>query len=148
MRRCTESPTMMSVESEAVWPEPLRTCLLEATATMPADYDELLGTIESLAPDAIVMIGNQALGPPEIAQWGGEPFWPELKAVAYDSWAAGTAAAAAAHGAILVDSALWLSGPDGNQLLRREFLGPDGLHFTEEGYAALAELFLSADGLE
>jgi len=130
------------------WPEPLRTCLIEATATMPADYDALLGTIEGLVSDeAIVMIGNQALGPPEIERWGNEPFWPELKAVAYDGWAAGIASAAAAHGAILVDSARWLSGPEGNRLLRREYLQPDGLHFTREGYEALAKLFLAADGL-
>jgi len=130
------------------WPEPLRTCLVEATATMPADYDALLGTIGGLVSDeAIVMIGNQALGPPEIERWGNEPFWPELKAVAYDGWAAGIASAAAAHGAILVDSARWLSGPEGNRLLRREYLQPDGLHFTREGYEALAKLFLAADGL-
>ena len=130
------------------WPEPLRTCLVEATATMPADYDALLGTIEGLVSDeAIVMIGNQALGPPEIERWGNEPFWPELKAVAYDGWAAGIASAAAAHGAILVDSASWLSGPAGNQLLRREYLQSDGLHFTKAGYEALAQLFLAADGL-
>lgn len=130
------------------WPEPLRTCLVEATETMPADFDQLLGTIEGLVSDeAIVMVGNQALGPPEIEEWGDEPFWPELKAVAYDGWAAGLASAAAAHGAILVDSALWLTGPEGNQLLRREYLQSDGLHFTREGYEALAQLFLAADGL-
>lgn len=131
------------------WPEPLRTCLIEATATMPADFDDLLGTIEALVPEgAIVMIGNQALGPPEIERWGGEPYWPELKAVAHDGWAEGIADAAAAHGAILVDSALWLTGPEGNELLRSEFLSSDNIHFTHIGYDALAELFLAADGLE
>lgn len=133
---------------EATWPEPLRTCLAERTDTMPADYDALLGAIASLVSDeAVVMIGNQALGPPEILEWGDEPFWPELKAVAYDVWADGIAAAAAAHGAIMVDSALWLTGPDGNQLLRSEFLASDRIHFTAAGYEALARLFLEADGL-
>jgi len=134
---------------EPVWPEPLRTCLVEATATMPADYDALLGAIAALVSDeAVVMIGNQALGPPEIEEWGEEPFWPELKAAAYDVWAEGIAAAAAAHGAILVDSAVWLTGPEGNQLLRGEYLAPDGIHFTATGYEALAQLFLEADGLD
>ena len=131
------------------WPEPLRTCLIEATATMPADFDELLGTIESLVTDeAIVMIGTQALGPPEIEKWGDEPFWPELRGVAYDGWAEGIALAAAAHGAILVNTAAWFTGPEGNQLLRREFLLPDGIHFSRPGHTALAQLFLAADGLE
>jgi lysophospholipase L1-like esterase len=133
---------------ETEWPEPLLTCLTEATATMPADYDALLGAIAALVSDeAVVMIGNQALGPPEILEWGDEPFWPELKAAAYDVWAEGIAAAAAAHGAILVDSAPWLTGPEGNQLLRADLLASDGIHFTAAGYAALAELFLEADGL-
>jgi hypothetical protein len=134
---------------EAIWPEPLRTCLVEATATMPADYDGLLGAIAALVSDeAVVMIGNQALGPPEILEWGDEPFWPELRAAAYDVWAEGIAAAAAAHGAILVDSAFWLTGPGGNRLLRSEYLAPDGMHFTAAGFEALAGLFLEAGGLD
>lgn len=132
----------------ADWPEPLRTCLEEATDTMPADFDQLLGTIEDLAPEgAIVMVANQGLSPIEIDEWGDEPFWPELKAVAFDGWSAGVEGAAAAHGAAFVDSAVWLMGPDGNQVLHREFLLPDGIHFTEAGHQALADLFLAADGL-
>ena len=130
------------------WPEPLRTCLQEATETMPADFDQLLGSIEDLVPEgAVVMVANQGLSPIEIDEWGDEPFWPELKAVAFDGWSAGVEAAAAAHEAIFVDSAVWLMGPDGDQVLHREFLLPDGIHFTEAGHEALADLFLAADGL-
>lgn len=130
------------------WSEHLRSCLEEATRTMPADFDQLLGTIESLvAQGTVVMVANQGLSPIEIDEWGNEPFWPELKALAFDGWSAGVEAATAAHGAIFIDSAVWLMGPDGNQVLHREYLLPDGIHFTEAGHAALAALFLEADGL-
>ena len=130
------------------WPEPLRTGLEEATGTMPADFDRLLGVIAGLVPEgAIVMVANQALSPIEIDEWGDEPFWPEVKAVAFDGWSAGVEAEAAAHGAVFVDSAVWLMGPDGDEVLHRDFLLPDGIHFAEAGHEALAELFLAADGL-
>ncbi len=55
--------------------EPLKACLEEATATMPADFDELLGTIRSLVPEgAIVMIGNQAIAPQQIDGWASRPY--------------------------------------------------------------------------
>jgi hypothetical protein len=47
-----------------------------------------------------------------------------------------------------VDSAAFMTGPEGNQLLLpREFLLPDGIHITEAGHQVLADLFLTADGL-
>ena len=141
-------PALLSHRCGNEWPEPLRTCLQEATETMPADFDELLGTIESLVHGgAVVMIGNQAVAALQLEYWGSQPFWPELKAVAFDGWWDGIEAAAAAHGAIMVDSAEALNGPEGNQALHPEFVLPDQLHLNSAGHRFLADLFLAADGL-
>ena len=141
-------PALVFGECGTGWPEPLRTCLQEATQTMPADFDELLGTIESLVPEgAVVMIGNQAVAPMQIEEHGSQPFWPELRAVAFDGWWQGIETAAAAHGAIVVHSAEALCGPDGNEILHPDFVLPDQLHLNSAGHRFLADLFLAADGL-
>ena len=141
-------PALLFGDCGSDWPEPLRTCLQEATETMPADFDELLRTIESLVPEgAIVMIGNQGVAPLWVEDWGAQSFWPELKAVAFDGWWEGIKTAAAANGAIVVDSAEALNGPDGNQMPPPEFVLPDQLHMTAAGHRFLADLFLAADGL-
>jgi len=141
-------PALLLGDCGRAWPEPLRTCLQEATETMPADFDHLLGTVESLAPEgAIVMIGNQGVAPLWVDDWGSQPFWPELKAVAFDGWWEGIETAAAAHGAIVVDSAEALNGPAGNQMPPPEFVLPDRLHMTAAGHRFLADLLLAADEL-
>jgi hypothetical protein len=130
------------------WPDPMRACLQEATETMPTDFDQLLGTIGGLVPEgAVVMIGNQGVAALQVEHWGPQPFWPELKAVAFDGWWQGIETAAAAHGAIVVHSAEALNGPDGNQVLHPEFVLADQLHLNAAGHRFLAELFLAADGL-
>ena len=130
------------------WPDPLRTCLQEATETMPADFDRLLGAVETLVPEgAVVMIGNQGVASLQVEDWGSQPFWPELKAVAFDGWWEGIETAAAAHGAIMVHSVEALNGPDANQMPPPEFVLPDELHMTAAGHRFLADLFLAADGL-
>ena len=141
-------PALVFGECGRGWPEPLRTCLQEATETMPANFDQLLGTIESLVPDGtVVMIGNQAVAPMQVEDWGSQPFWPELRAVAFDGWWEGIETAAAAHGAIVVHSAEALCGPDRNQILHPDFVLPDRLHINAAGHRFLADLFLAADGL-
>jgi lysophospholipase L1-like esterase len=141
-------PALVFGSCGSEWPEPLRTCLQEATETMPADFDELLGTIQSLVPEGtVVMIGNQAVAPMQIEDWGSQPFWPELRAFAFDGWWEGIETAAAAHGAIVVHSAEALCGPDGNQILHPNFVLPDELHLNAAGHRFLADLFLAADGL-
>ena len=130
------------------WSDELEACFKEATATMPADFDVLLGEVEALvAEDTVVMIGNQAVAPMQIERWGSEPFWPEMKAVAFDVWWDGIEATAAAHGAIMVDSAAALNGPEGDQIRDPKFVLSDKLHMSAVGQRFLADLFLVADGL-
>ena len=97
-----------------------------------ADLDRLLRALRGGA-DAKIAIGNVPNAPDSVPYLGLPP--AERRVIA-ERWNAAIAAAAAVHGATLVD------------LHRRwplhehpEFIGPDRLHPTAAGYRSLAETF-------
>ena len=92
------------------------------------------------------MIANQGVAPGTLRIWRDRPYWPELKAVAFDGWWDGIDVAAAAHGAIVVGTAEALNGPNREELPLGD-LTSDGLHFNSEGHQLVADLFIEADGL-
>jgi lysophospholipase L1-like esterase len=95
------------------------------------DLDTLLGTLQP-ATGARVLIANV----PDVTLLPAFRAYPGLGPVVV-AWNAAITAAARAHGAILVDLyAHW------RDLARHpEYVGPDGLHPTTEGYRRLAQLF-------
>jgi lysophospholipase L1-like esterase len=96
-----------------------------------ADLDGLLGALRGSG--ARIAIGNVPNSPDSLPYLGLPP--TERRVIA-ETWNAAIAAAAAAHGATLVD--LYRRWP-----LRDhpEYIGPDRLHPTAVGYRALAETF-------
>jgi lysophospholipase L1-like esterase len=97
-----------------------------------ADLDRLLGALRN-GTHARIAVGNIPNAPDSLPYLGMPP--AERRAVA-GTWNAAIAAAAAAHGATLVD--LYRLWPLGDH---PEYIGPDRLHPTAPGYRALAETF-------
>lgn len=132
------------------WPE-LKPCFEAATAPIPADADRLLAEIRKLVPgQAIILWGYDGGAVPAAwwDAWSGEPYWPEMKRILFDSWRPGLRAAADAHGAIVIGFKAAISRPNGAPTPeQRRFMQFDGLHFTAEGHRFLAELHLAQDGL-
>lgn len=98
-----------------------------------ADLDRLLATLRA-DTGAVVAVGNLPYPPASLDPWG----FPDIvrRSVA-GAWNIVIGETARRHGAILVD------------LFRRwplhahpEYIGPDGLHPTVDGYRALAAAFL------
>ena len=122
-------------------------CLIDATATMPAEYEKLFSTIDELvADDTIVMALNQGLPRPTSEYWRDHPDWPAMKSEAFEVWWGGLDAAAAAHNAIVIDTAHMSGDPD-EFGIGTEYTQPDGAHFNPEGHRLFASLLLEADGI-
>jgi acyl-CoA thioesterase I len=95
------------------------------------DLDALLGALQRRT-HAAVLVANV----PDLALLPAFAGRPGLAPVVV-AWNAAIAAVARAHGAILVDVyAHWR-----DLALHPEYVGPDGLHPTAEGYRRLAALF-------
>lgn len=123
-------------------------CLTRVCATMPPQYDWLLGEVRSLVDDdAVVMAINQGILPRVGASLWQREDWPEVRAASFDVWWGGIAAAAAEHGAILVDTVTGFNGPDADQDLFDGLLQADGLHFNDAGHLASAQYLLERDGI-
>jgi lysophospholipase L1-like esterase len=124
-------------------------CLIDATATMPAEYEKLFGTIDELvADDTIVMALNQGLPRPTSEYWRDHPDWPAMKSEAFEVWWGGLDAAAAAHNAIVIDTAHMFGGGVPDEFgIGPEYTQPDGAHLNLEGHRLFADLLLEADGV-
>ena len=125
-------------------------CLIDATATMPAEYEKLFSTIDELvADDTIVMALNQGLPRPTSEYWRDHPDWPAMKSQAFEVWWGGLDAAAAAHNAIVIDTAHMFGDGDPDEFgIEPEYTQPDGAHLNPEGHRLFADLLLEADGID
>ncbi len=132
------------------WPE-LKPCFEAATASIPADADRLLAAIRRLVPEQAIILWGYDGGAIPPAWWdaySGEPYWPEMKRILFDSWRPGLRAAADAHGATVIGFKAAIARPNGEPTPeQRGFMQADGVHFTAEGHRFLAELHLAQDGL-
>jgi hypothetical protein len=125
-------------------------CLIDVTATMPAEYQRMFGVIDELVDDGtIVMALNQGLPRPAGEYLRAQADWPAMKSEAFEVWWGGLATAAAAHGAIVIDTAHMFGEGDPDEFgLGTEYTQPDGAHFNQEGHRLFADLLLEADGIE
>jgi acyl-CoA thioesterase I len=99
-----------------------------------ADLDHLLGELRTKTR-AVVAVGNVPYPADFLDPWG----VPEIvRRTVAGSWNRAIAGAAHKHGAVLVDLyGRWRVAE------HPEYIGPDGLHPSEAGYASLAETFLA-----
>jgi hypothetical protein len=127
------------------WPDPLKACLEDATAKIPAETDELFATIAGLVPDGATVLAADAFAPPlVIEQWAAEPFWSELSAMIDPR---GTIMPLARkHGFRFVDTEAVLNGPSLSESPAPGLLQSDGLHLTAAGQLVVAGVFAEADG--
>jgi hypothetical protein len=123
-------------------------CLIDTAATMPAEYEKMFRTVGELVDDGtIVMALNQGLPRPTSEYWRDHPDWPAMKSEAFEVWWGGLAKAAAAHNAIVIDTAHMSGDPD-EFGLGPQYTQPDGAHFNPEGHRLFADLLLEADGID
>lgn len=125
-------------------------CLIDATATMPAEYEKLFSAIDELvADDTIVMALNQGLPRPTSEYWRDHPDWSAMKSEAFEVWWGGLDAAAAAHNVVVIDTAhMFGDGDPGEFGIGPEYTQPDGAHLNPEGHRLFADLLLEADGID
>jgi hypothetical protein len=132
------------------WPA-RKACYEAATAPIPADAERLLAAIRGLVPEQAIILWGYDGGAIPPAWWdaySGEPYWPEMKRILFDSWRSGLRAAAEEHGATVIGFKAAFSRADGEPTPEvRGFMQADGLHFTAEGHRSVAELHLAQDGL-
>ncbi len=99
-----------------------------------ADLDYLLGELRTKTR-AVVAVGNVPYPADFLDPWG----VPEIvRRTVAGSWNRAIAGAAHKHGAVLVDLYRGWRVAE-----HPEYIGPDGLHPSEAGYASLAETFLA-----
>jgi len=128
------------------WPE-LRDCLVDMTASMPADFDTLYGEIASLVPTgATVLVNDYGIPGPTYDRWSSESFWPEFRKVFFEDWRDGLEAAAVKHGFTVVHSYAAMNDPDGKPVWDSSAVTSDGWHFNAEGHRICAEIILAEDG--
>lgn len=130
--------TVMVFDGE--WSDDVEETFAELTATTPSDFDELLALITETAPTARVVIADVGIPRLFIERWANEPYWPEMKQAIYLTWRDALVEAAHVHGAALVQSYRTLNGPTGDDVGDPTWIQGDGLHFTAEGHAFLAQL--------
>ncbi len=125
------------------WPDPLKACFREATASMPAEFDELVGSIMDLVPEeATVLVADIGIPPAVSDRWSGEPFWTEMRRILFERMRDSIHAAAEANGATVVHTyEAGMSHPN------PEFVLGDRIHLSPEGHRFLAELHAAQDGL-
>jgi hypothetical protein len=125
-------------------------CLIDVTATMPAEYERLFRNIDGLVDDGtIVMALNQGLPRPTSEYWRDHPDWPAMKSQAFEVWWGGLDTAAAAHGAIVIDTAHMSVESEQDEFgLGPEYTQLDGAHLNPDGHRLFAGLLLEADGIE
>lgn len=129
------------------WPDPLKACFEEATASMPSDFDELLASIKDLVPEeATVLMADIGIPPAVLDQWSGKPFWPQMKHLLFDRMRDSVHVAAGANGVTVVHSYEALVGPNG-EVPYPQFLQSDRIHLNAEGHRFVAELHAAQDGL-
>jgi lysophospholipase L1-like esterase len=123
-------------------------CLIDVTATMPAEYERLFRTVDELVDDGTIVIAlNQGLARPTSEYWRDHPDWPAMKSEAFEVWWGGLDTAAAAHNVIVIDTA-HMSGDPNEFGLGPEYTQLDGAHLNPEGHHLFADLLLEADGIE
>jgi lysophospholipase L1-like esterase len=133
--------------SAASWPDPMRKDLTDRNVELAVDWNDLFGSIRALAPDAHVLAADTALVSLLPETFGNEPFWPELKRLAFLDWRDALLEAAATHGAVVIPTWSALQGPDGETPTHPELDSEDGLHFNEAGQRFLADHFQLHDGI-
>lgn len=120
-------------------------CLASVAASMSDEYEVLFGTIEGLVADGtIVMAMNQGLPRPTSQHWRDHPDWLAMKTEAFEVWWDGIDAAAAAHNAVVIDTARMSGDPD-EYGIGPEYTQPDNAHFNPDGHRLFADLLLNAD---
>ena len=130
------------------WPKPLEECFRASTASMPRDFDRLLGAIRDVVPErAKILIGYDGGLPPAVTEvWSAKPYWPEMRQILVDGWRPGLQAAAKTHDATIIPFNDATSDDNGENL-HPEFIQGDGIHFNVDGHRFLAELHAANDGL-
>jgi len=98
-----------------------------------ADLNRLVGELRTKT-NAVIAIGNVPYPPAALDPWG---FPDVIKRTVAGVWNMTIAGVARANGALVVD--LYRNWP---LATHPEFIGPDGLHPTADGYRTLAESFL------
>jgi hypothetical protein len=138
-------PALVLGACSGAWPNPLQACFEAATATIPAQTDELYGAISTLVPgDATVLAADAYLPPAVLRRWAGQPYWQQLKPM-IDARPV-VMSLAPKHGFRFVDTGLAFNGPTGSAMPAAGLFQADGLHPTAEGSLAIARVFAEADG--
>lgn len=130
------------------WPDPLEACFRAATASIPRDFDRLLGAIRGVVPErATILVGYDGGLPLAFYEdWSSRPYWPAMKRIFVDEWRPGLQAAAKAHNATIIPLNDATHGKDGKPL-QPELSQSDKVHFNREGHQFLAELHAANDGI-
>lgn len=129
------------------WPDPLRGCLEKASASIPAEMEQLFGAIGDLVVDTETVLAADAFLPPSlIGRWGDKPYWEELRTAIADPRATAMPLARK-HGFTFIDTMAVLNGPTLAGQVDPDYLQADGLHLTAAGQLAVAQVFIDEDGL-
>lgn len=129
------------------WPE-LRDCLVEMTASMPADFDALYREIASLVPDgATVLVNDYGIPGRVYNRWSSEPFWPEFRKAYFEDWRDALEAAAVKHGFTVVRTYAAMNDRDGKPVWDSSLVMSNGWDFNANGHRIIAEIILAEDGL-
>ena len=125
-------------------------CMSETATAMAAGYQDLFAAIDELvSDDTVVMAFNQGLPRPTSEHWRDQPDWPAMKTDGFEAWWRGLDAAAAEHGAIVIDTAHMFLGTEPDEYgLSAEYTQTDNVHLNAEGHQLFADLLAANDTIE